>query len=136
MPTAIVDAAAARRDYLDETGGRYVHLIAYGDVRTGGDIARRSPAAPMRSCSAEPLAARRRTLRARAVLGLHRGPSTGAPLECRALRRARGSTSRRSKRSWSDRPRIRPASGTLFGALRRAMAKCGYSSVKEFQRLS
>ena len=27
MATALVDAAAARRDYLDETGGRYVHLI-------------------------------------------------------------------------------------------------------------
>ena len=40
MATALVDAAAARRDYLDETGGRYVHLIAYGDIETGGDIAK------------------------------------------------------------------------------------------------
>ena len=40
MATALVDAAAARRDYLDETGGRYVHLIAYGDIVTGGDIAK------------------------------------------------------------------------------------------------
>src|SRR5579859_403008 len=40
MATAIVDAAAARRDYLDETGGRYVHLVAYGDLATGGDIAK------------------------------------------------------------------------------------------------
>ena len=40
MATAIMDAAAARRDYLDETGGRYVHLIAYGDLATGGDIAK------------------------------------------------------------------------------------------------
>src|SRR3954447_872037 len=40
MATAIVDAAAARRDYLDETGGRYVHLVAYGDLYTGGDIAK------------------------------------------------------------------------------------------------
>ena len=40
MATAIIDAAAARRDYLDETGGRYVHLIAYGDLVTGGDIAK------------------------------------------------------------------------------------------------
>src|SRR3954471_18887524 len=38
MATAVVDAAAARRDYLDETGGRYVHLVAYGDLATGGDI--------------------------------------------------------------------------------------------------
>ena len=34
MATAIADAAAARRDYLDETGGRYVHLIADGDMQT------------------------------------------------------------------------------------------------------
>ncbi len=40
MATAIADAAAARRDYLDETGGRYVHLIADGDMRTSGDIAK------------------------------------------------------------------------------------------------
>jgi IMP dehydrogenase len=39
MATAIIDAAAARRDYLDETGGRYVHVIAYGDIATGGDVA-------------------------------------------------------------------------------------------------
>src|SRR3954452_9064868 len=40
MATAIADAAAARRDYLDETGGRYVHLIADGDVQTSGDLAK------------------------------------------------------------------------------------------------
>src|SRR3954454_10413723 len=40
MATAIADAAAARRAYLDETGGRYVHLVAYGDISTGGDIAK------------------------------------------------------------------------------------------------
>src|SRR5690349_7350906 len=40
MATAIADAAEARRDYLDETGGRYVHLIADGDIRSSGDIAK------------------------------------------------------------------------------------------------
>ena len=40
MATAIADAAAARRDYLDETGGRYVHLIADGGIQTSGDIAK------------------------------------------------------------------------------------------------
>ena len=32
MATAIADAAAARRAYLDETGGRYVHVIAAGGI--------------------------------------------------------------------------------------------------------
>src|SRR3954466_12160690 len=40
MATAIADAAAARRDYLDETGGRYVHLIADGNIQRAGDTAR------------------------------------------------------------------------------------------------
>jgi len=40
MATAIADAAEARREYLDETGGRYVHMIADGDIRTSGDIAK------------------------------------------------------------------------------------------------
>ena len=40
MATAIVDAAAARRDYLDETGGRYVHVIADGGIDHSGDLAK------------------------------------------------------------------------------------------------
>ena len=40
MATAIADAAAARREYLDETGGRYVHVLADGDIHTSGDLAR------------------------------------------------------------------------------------------------
>ncbi len=38
MATAIADVAAARGDYLDESGGRYVHVIADGGVSTSGDI--------------------------------------------------------------------------------------------------
>lgn len=40
MATAIADAAAARKDYLDETEGRYVHIIADGGIDTVGDIAK------------------------------------------------------------------------------------------------
>src|SRR5918998_3778993 len=40
LASAIADAAAARRDYLDETGGRYVHIIANGRIETSGAIAR------------------------------------------------------------------------------------------------
>ena len=40
MATAISDVAAARRDYLDESGGRYVHVIADGGMGTCGDIAK------------------------------------------------------------------------------------------------
>ena len=38
MATAIADVAAARRDYMDESGGRYVHVIADGGMgRSGRD---------------------------------------------------------------------------------------------------
>ena len=40
MASAVADVAAARRDYMDETGGRYVHVIADGGVGRCGDIAK------------------------------------------------------------------------------------------------
>ena len=40
MATAIADAAAARRAYLDETGGRYVHVIAAGGIHSSADVAK------------------------------------------------------------------------------------------------
>lgn len=38
MATAVADVAAARTDYLDESGGRYVHVIADGSMGRTGDI--------------------------------------------------------------------------------------------------
>ena len=38
MASAVADVAAARRDYLDESGGRYVHVIADGGVGRSGDL--------------------------------------------------------------------------------------------------
>lgn len=38
MATIIADVAAARREYLDETGGRYVHILADGEIASAGDI--------------------------------------------------------------------------------------------------
>ncbi|HWL02018.1 MAG TPA: GuaB3 family IMP dehydrogenase-related protein, partial [Microbacteriaceae bacterium] len=38
MASAVADVAGARRDYLDESGGRYVHVIADGGLSTSGDI--------------------------------------------------------------------------------------------------
>src|SRR5689334_14889235 len=40
VATAVADVAAARRDYLDESGGRYVHVIADGGMTRSGDIAK------------------------------------------------------------------------------------------------
>src|SRR5699024_11327409 len=38
MATAISDMAEARRDYMDESGGRYVHVIGDGGLGISGDI--------------------------------------------------------------------------------------------------
>ncbi|SER79105.1 GuaB3 family IMP dehydrogenase-related protein [Actinokineospora terrae] len=132
MATAIVDAAAARRDYLDETGGRYVHVIADGDVHASGDIAKSI------ACGAD------------AVM-------LGAPLALAAEAPGQGLywTSAAAHPSL-PRSRVLPvaedvevdlktllfgpstdADGlvNLFGALRRSMAKTGYSDLKEFQKV-
>ncbi len=56
MATAIADAAAARRAYLDETGGRYVHVIAAGDIDSSADIAKAIACGADAVMLAEPLA--------------------------------------------------------------------------------
>ena len=38
MASAVADVASARRDYLDESGGRYVHVIADGAMGSSGAI--------------------------------------------------------------------------------------------------
>src|ERR687895_1316357 len=40
MASAVSDVAAARKDYMDESGGRYVQVIADGGVGRSGDLAK------------------------------------------------------------------------------------------------
>jgi IMP dehydrogenase len=139
MATAIADAAAARRDYLDETGGRYVHLVAYGDVMTGGDAAKAIACGADAVMLGEPLAISAEAPGA----GWYWDPTVSHPKLPRSwLRRSR----EQLDAVGDDQPPAlsevllgptADASGmrNIFGALRRAMAKCGYSSVKEFQRV-
>ena len=130
MATAVADVAAARRDYMDESGGRYVHVIADGGVGYSGDLAKAV------ACGADAV-----MIGARAGPG-HRRARPGLPLGHRG--RARGAAARkagqpghgRHDRGDPDRSSHTP-DGTmnLFGALRRAMATTGYSELKEFQRV-
>ncbi len=97
MATAIADAAAARRDYLDETGGRYVHLVAYGDVMTGGDAAKAIACGADAVMLGEPLATAAEAPGARLVLGSHRlAPEAAAVLAAPLPRPARRVRGRRS----------------------------------------
>ena len=140
MATAIADAAAARRDYLDETGGRYVHLIADGDMQTCGDIAKALGCGADAVMLGEPLAAAAEA----PGQGWYWDPTVSHPKLPRSwLHWSRGH--RRDMDADADAPGLSEvllgptadASGgrNVFGALRRAMAKCGYSSVKEFQKV-
>ncbi|MCW2603304.1 MAG: GuaB3 family dehydrogenase-related protein [Pseudonocardiales bacterium] len=132
MATALIDGAAARRDYLEETGGRYVHLIAYGDTYTGGDIAKALACGADAVMLGEPLAAAAEA----PGRGLYWDPTATHPRMPRssvvevAAEDERPSLVELLIGATSDSSGER----SLFASVRRAMAKCGYSTVKEFQR--
>jgi len=136
MATALVDAAAARRDYLDETGGRYVHLVAYGDLATGGDIAKALACGADAVMLGEALAAAAGSPGG----GRYWDPTAAHPRVPRSLVVDLASGIDDDERPSLDEVIAGPTddpSGerNLFGAVRRVMGKCGYSSIKEFQKV-
>ncbi len=126
--TAIADAAVARMEHLRETG-RYVHVIADGGMRTGGDIAKAIACGADAVMIGSPLA--------KAYEAPGRGHHWGmATFHADLPRGTRVAT----KKIGSLREiLVGPAhenDGTLnlFGALRTSMATTGYGSIKEFQK--
>lgn len=141
MATAIVDVAAARRDYLDETGGRYVHVIADGEIECSGYIARAI------ACGADAVMA-----------GSLLAEAAEAPRSCwfwpaaaahpRFPRGSVQATFRWCTFSEEEQEDELPSLETvlygpsadvqgkenIIGGLRRAMAKCGYTDLKRFQK--
>ncbi len=133
MATAIADAAAARRDYLDESGGRYVHVIADGDIHASGDLAKAI------ACGAD--AAVLGTALAASASAPGRGwywPSAAAHPEMPrgALLQVAEEADRVALDVILNGPSDDP-DGLLnmVGGLRRSMAKAGYSDLKEFQKV-
>jgi IMP dehydrogenase len=131
MATAIADAAAARRDYLDETGGRYVHLIADGNIHTSGDIAKALGCGADAVMLGEPLS---RCVEAPAAGAWWHSAASHPNLPRGSVSAARPplGTLETVLYGPSDDP---GGSLNLFGGLRRAMAKCGYRDLKEFQKV-
>ncbi|NCT89626.1 GuaB3 family IMP dehydrogenase-related protein [Cellulomonas sp. APG4] len=130
MATAVADVAAARRDYLDESGGRYVHVIADGGVGRSGDLVKAV------ACGADAVmlgAALARSAEAPGR-GWHWGPEAHHPQLPRGERVEVGTAGTLEEILFGPG---RQADGTLnlVGALRRALATTGYSDLKEFQRV-
>jgi IMP dehydrogenase len=130
MASAIADVAAARRDYLDESGGRYVHVIADGGVGTSGDLVK----AIAVGADAVMLGAALARATDAPGRGYHWGPEAHHGQLPRGERVEVGAAAPLEEVLFGP---SRTANGTtnLIGALRRAMATTGYSDVKEFQRV-
>ncbi len=129
MASAIADVSAARRDYLDESGGRYVSVIADGSMGNSGDIAK--------ALSLGSDAVMVGSVFARASDAPGQGRHWG--LEATHSELPRGEvvqlgTVGTIAQIVNGPSHVTDGTMNLTGALRRAMATCGYSDLKEFQR--
>ena len=130
MATAVADVAAARRDYLDESGGRYVHVIADGAMGRSGDIVKAIACGADAAMVGSPLARAQEAPGAGKHWGMeatHGSLPRGEVVEFQTLG------------SWQEilfgPSHVSDGTMNLTGALRRSIALCGYTDLKSFQRV-
>ncbi len=130
MASAVADVAGARRDYMDESGGRYVHVIADGSIGRSGDIAKAI------ACGADAVMIGSPFARASDApgQGFHWGNEAHHPELPRGQRVEIGTVGSLEEILFGP-SRVADGTMNLVGALRRAMATTGYTELKEFQRI-
>lgn len=130
MASAIADVAGARSDYLDESGGRYVHVIADGGLGTSGDLIKAM------ACGADAVMLGAALARATDAPGggWHWGQEAHHEDLPRGKRMQVGSVAPLTE-IVAGPAHVADGTANLMGALRRAMATTGYSELKEFQRV-
>lgn len=129
MASAVADVAAARRDYLDESGGRYVSVIADGAMGRSGDFAKAiALGADAVMCG---------SVFARATDSPGNGRHWGIEATHGDLPRGElvelGTVGTLAE-ILTGPSHVADGTMNLLGALRKAMATCGYSDLKELQR--
>ncbi len=130
MASAVADVAAARRDYLDESGGRYVHVIADGSIGKSGDLAKAI------ACGADAVMVGSPFARATDAPG--HGFHWGAEAHHADLPRGQRVEFEQVgtlQEILFGPSRVADGTMNLIGALKRSMATTGYTDLKEFQRV-
>ncbi|MDY6050402.1 MAG: GuaB3 family IMP dehydrogenase-related protein [Corynebacterium sp.] len=133
MATAIADVAAARRDYLDETGGRHVAVIADGEIYSTGDAVKAIACGADAVMLGMPLAQASEAQGA----GLYWEAAAAHPVFPRAeVLTVTTAEDRLPLEQVLHGPAANPLGEINYcGALKRAMGKCGYTDLKAFQRV-
>lgn len=130
MATAVSEVASARRDYMDESGGRYVHVIADGGLGQSGNIV----AAIATGADAVMLGSSLARSKEAPGQGWHWGPEAHHPTLPRGYRVKVGRLGN-MKEVLLGPAHSADGRTNLVGALRHSMATCGYTDLKEFQRV-